>query len=68
MQKIEGDTIVNIKNRVKNKLPVKLVAKLKSVYLNKKGIVKATTEPQLLNANGEKIRTFYLCSMFFSFT
>ena len=42
MQKIEGDTIVNIKNRVKNKLPVKLVAKLKSVYLNKKGIVKAT--------------------------
>ena len=40
MQKIEGDTIVNIKNRVKNKLPVKLVAKLKSVYLNKKGIVK----------------------------
>lgn len=63
MQKIEGDTIVNIKNRVKNKLPVKLVAKLKSVYLNKKGIVKATTEPQLLNANGEKIRTFYLCDV-----
>ena len=54
---------MNIKNRVKNKLPVKLVAKLKSVYLNKKGIVKATTEPQLLNANGEKIRTFYLCDV-----
>ena len=46
MQKIEGDTIVNIKNRIKNKLSVRLVAKFKSVYLNKKSTVKTTTEPQ----------------------
>ena len=48
---------------MKNKLPVKLVSKLKSISLCKKNILKETKEPRLLNENGEEKRTFYLCDV-----
>lgn len=54
---------VNIKNKVKNILPVKVVSKIKEFGLYRKNISKDIDEPPFYNCDGKKIRTFYLCDV-----
>ena len=54
---------MNLKNKIKNNLPVRIVSKIKSRLLIKNGISKTAKEALLYNKKGERLRTFYLCDV-----
>ena len=54
---------MNIKNKIKNILPQKMVTQYKEILLYKKDIDRNIEEPNIYNDKGERIRTFYLCDV-----
>lgn len=54
---------MNIKNKIKNILPVIIVSRIKEFGLYRKNINKDINEPSYCNGTGERIRMFYLCDV-----